>query len=166
MSRFTARRGRPKSTQPKVDLGTPELQMKRLAARGHQRPGWPAPDPAACENALGVLLWHGLLHADYAQAKRMHDAGVMFAGWWVVAHPGTFTQGTLGRLQPGGATAVDTAAAEANVKAAGAYLAKDRAQLDAVINTCVYQRISPRSMEKLRGGLCRLMAWRKGRGRA
>jgi hypothetical protein len=159
------RRGRPRLNRPLVDLGTPELRAKRKAALGAQRPGWPAPDESAAENALGVLLWQGFLHAQYDQAKRMHDAGVAFCGWWVLVYPKTFTQGTLGRLQPGGSTDVDVDTAEAMLKAAGAMLGKERGVLDAVVNTCVYQRINIRQMEKLRAGLCRLVEWRRAERR-
>ena len=162
-----AKRGRPKIKRPDVDLGTPELQMKRSAVLGCAPPraGWPAPDPAAAENALGVLLWQGFLHSEYLQAKRMHDAGVMFAGWWVLVHPKTFTQGTLGRFQPGGSSGVDTDDAEHNLKSASAFLAKDRVVLDVVIDACVYQRINLRQLEKLRAGLCRLVEWKRARNR-
>ncbi len=44
-------------------------------------------------------------------------------------------------------------------------VAKDRATLDAVINTCVYQRINLRQIEKLRSGLCRLVEWQKSRAK-
>ncbi len=154
-------RGRPRSNRPEVDLGTPELRMKRLAALGAPRPNWPAPDPNAAENVLGILLWQGFLHGTYEQSKRMHDAGVAFCGWWVLVHPKTYTQGTLGRFAAGGSTVVDAEAAEANLKSASAYIGKERAVLDAVINTCVYQRVNLRNTEKLRTGLCRLVEWRK-----
>ena len=157
------KRGRPKKNRPEVDLGTPELRLKRLQALGTPRQNWPVPDLAAAESALGVLLWQGFLHEDYQQAKRMHDAGVTFCGWWVLTYPKTFTQGTLGRFQPGGSAEVDRETAEANLKSASAFLAKERAVLDAVINTAVYQRINVRHMEKLRAGLCRLMEWRRQR---
>ncbi len=164
MSSITRKRGRPKTKTPGLDLGTPELRKKRLAAVGAPRPNWPPPDPAAAENTLGRLLWHGYLHGDYEQAKRMHDAGVAFCGWWVLVYPKTFALGTLGRFAAGGSTVVDVEAAEANLKAACAYIGKERAVLDAVINACVYQRVNLRHMEKLRAGLCRLIEWRE-RGR-
>jgi hypothetical protein len=159
-----AKRGRPRKTRPDVDLGTPELQMKRLAAlqsEGPRRPNWPKIDTNAAESALGVLLWQGFLHDEYTKAKRMHDAGITFAGWWVLVHPKTFMQGTLGRFQPGGSSNADHEEAEANLKAASSFLARDRAVLDAVVNTAVYQRINLRQMEKLRTGLCRLMEWKR-----
>jgi len=155
------KRGRPKIKRPDIDLGTPELRLKRLRALGAPRPNWPTPDANAAESALGTLLWQGFLHSEYEQAKRMHDAGVMFCGWWVLVYPKTFTQGTLGRFQPGGSTTVDVETAEANLKSASAFIGKERAVLDAVINTCVYQRFNPHGIEKLRTGLCRLMEWKK-----
>jgi len=159
------KRGRPRTKNPGVDLGTPELQAKRRATLGAAsaatRAGWPSPDLAAAENLLGVLLWQGFLHARYDQAKRMHDAGVMFAGWWVLVHPKTFAQGTLGRFLPGGSSVVDLEDAEANLRDASAYIGKDRQVLDAVINACVYQRADFRRMEKLRTGLCMLMEWKR-----
>jgi len=161
MMRYASKRGRPKTQRPKVDVGTPELQLKRQTALGPARPNWPTPDVAAAESALGVLMWQGFLHSEYPQAKRMHDAGVTFCGWWVLVHPKTFTQGTLGRFQPGGSTIVDTETAEANLKAACTFLARDRAALDAVINTCVYQRINIKQIDRLRTGLCNLLAWLK-----
>lgn len=156
-----AKRGRPKIDRPQVDLGTPELQRRRAALLGAPRLNWPAPDSSAVENALGVLLWQGVLHEDYNQAKKMHDAGVMFAGWWVLVYPKTFTQGTLGRLQPGGSTEVDVEEAVVNLRSAQAYLAKERRVLDAVINAAVFQRINLREMQKLRTGLCRLVEWKR-----
>jgi hypothetical protein len=115
---------------------------------------------------LGVLLWQGFLHDEYVKAKRMHDAGVTFAGWWVLVHPKTFMQGTLGRFQPGGSSDADLELAEKNLKATSALLARDRAVLDAVINAAVYQRINLRQMEKLRAGLCRLVEWKRAQSRA
>ena len=158
-----AQRGRPRINRPQVDLGTPELRAKREARLARPRPNWPAPDPNATENALGLLLWQGFLHSDYNIAKRMHDAGVSFCGWWLLVHPTTFIKGSLAHISPGTLSEIDTAAAEASLKSAGAFLAKDRAVLDAVINTCVYQRINLRQLEKLRAGLCRLVEWRKSR---
>jgi hypothetical protein len=90
----------------------------------------------------------------------------MFAGWWVLVYPKTFTQGTLGRLQPGGTTEVDVEQAKGNLRSAQAYLGKERQVLDAVINTAVFQRINLREMQKLRTGLCRLVEWKREQGRA
>lgn len=163
MKKRNSRRGRPRLERSRVDLGTPELRAKRLVRLGTPPAHWPAPDPNAAESALGVLLWQGFLHSNYDIAKRMHDVGVMFCGWWVLVHPTTFVKGSLAHIAPGMTTEIDTAAAEARLKSAGLFLAKDRAALDAVINTCVYQRINLRQIEKLRSGLCRLVEWQKSR---
>lgn len=160
------RRGFPKREKAAADLGTPETRLKRLMALGSQRPNWPAPNPADASTALGILLWQGFLHGEYEQAKRMHDAGVTFASWWVAVHPKTFVQGTLGQFQPGGNVAVDSDEAETNLKAASSFIGKDRQVLDAVINTAVYQRCDLRRMEKLRTGLCRLIEWQREQRRA
>ena len=139
------------------DHGTPELRARRLAALGPRRKGWPEPDPAAAESALGVLLWQGYLHPDWETAKRMHDAGVQFAGWWLLVHPNTL-QGTLGRFVAGGSAEVDTDTAERNLRASERLMARERQVLDAVINAAVYQRVSVRRLDKLRIGLQWLVA--------
>lgn len=155
------RRGFAKRDKPAIDLGTDELRARRLKALGAQRPGWPQPDLSSSESALGILLWQGFLHGTYDQARKMHNAGVQFASWWVLVHPKTFTQGTLGRFVAGSSTEVDAGVAENHLRASSAFLSKDRAILDAVINAAVYQRINLRQMEKLRTGLCRLIEyWR------
>lgn len=156
--------GRPKENRPRFDLGTPELQLKRLAALGPQRAGWPQPDLAYAESPLGAHLWQGHLHADYERAKRLYDAGIMFAGWWVLVHPKTHAQGTLGQFQPKGSTAeIDTREAESNLTSASLFLKHERAVYDAVVNVCVYQRLNydPTAMAKLRTGLCRLVEWQR-----
>lgn len=160
------KRGRPRIHRPQVDLGTPELRAKRLALTGPPRAGWPKPDVNAGESVLGTLLWQGFLHGDYSHAKRMYDAGVMFAGWWVLVYPTTFTLSALGRLQPCSTVPVDREAAEADLKSACAFLGKERVVLDAVVNVCVYQRMNLRQLEKLRTGLCRLIEWHKQKRRA
>jgi hypothetical protein len=146
-----------------VDLGTPEAIRKRLERLGAPLPGWPLPDTTAAESLLGVLLWRGALGADYDDARRLHSAGVSFCGWWVRAHPKTFTQGTLGRLQAGSLTEVDAEGAEAALGAVKALL--PRVHYDAVVNAAVYQRI-PRWVEDLRAGLRAVDAWQMGARRA
>lgn len=160
MPRKYVRRGFKAEDRPKYDLGTPELRLKRLAALGAQRQGWPAPDPKDAESSLGVLLWQGRLAPTYERAKRMHDAGVSFAGWWTLVHPKSHAQGTLGQFQPKGRyEAVETELAEACLAAASAYLKKEPRVLHAVIDVCVYQSLKNRRTDKLRTGLCRLLEW-------
>ena len=156
--------GRRKEVRPKYDLGTPELIRKRLMALGPRREGWPDPDAAAAESALGVLLWQGQLHDRYDQAKRLHDAGVSFAGWWTLVHPKSHAQGTLGQFQPKGSTEeVDTGEAEAMLRSASEALkAIGPRVLHAVINVAVYQAMENRARDKLRAGLNRLADWLRG----
>ena len=160
------RGGRRKSEKPRVDYGTPEAIRRRVEAIGARRVGWPQPDLTNASTALGVLLWQGYLHERYDQAKRMHDAGVMFCGWWLLVYPKTFEHGTLAQLQPGMAGNVDTAEAEAHLTSTRAVLGKERAVLDEVINTCVYSRMNYRRLDKLRTGLCRLVEWQNAQRRA
>lgn len=167
MPRKYVRRGYKAEDRPKYDLGTPELRLKRLAALGPQRQGWPAPDLAYAESPLGCLLWQGYLHPEYDQAKRMYDAGVMFAGWWTLVHPKSHAQGTLGQFQPKtSGEDIDTTAAEHNLRDASEFLKKERAVYDAVVNTCVYQRLNHDKLAKLRTGLCRLMEWQRAQREA
>lgn len=156
--------GRPREGRPAIDLGTPESRLKRIAALGPQRQGWPQPDLAYAESPLGAHLWQGHLHPEYDRSKRMYDAGIMFAGWWVLVHPKIFAQGTLGQFQPKGSTEeIDTQEAEANLASASLFLKKERAVYDAVVNVCIYQRLNydPTAMAKLRAGLCRLIEWQR-----
>lgn len=158
------RRGFPKREKPKFDLGTPELIAKRLRALGSRREGWPEPNAADAESALGVLMWQGQLHDRYNQAKRLHDAGVTFAGWWTLVHPKSHAQGTLGQFMPKGATEeVDTGEAEALLRAASEELKKvGQRVLHAVINVAVYQNMENRGRDKLKAGLNKLADWLKG----
>lgn len=146
------KRGRPRQERTGRDHGTPELARKRLEALGERREGWPEPDLTDAPSALGVLLWQGYLHPDYATAKRMHDAGVRFAGWWMVVHPNTL-QGTLGRFVAGKGAEVDTEGAERNLRASRALLGRERQVLDTVIDVTVFQRVDARHLDKLRQGL-------------
>lgn len=158
------RRGFPKRERPHFDLGTPELIARRAAALGPQREGWPMPDQSAAESALGILMWQGQLDAKYERAKRLHDAGVTFAGWWVLVHPKTHAQGTLGQFQPKGSTEeIDTGEAEACLRAASEHLKKLGPRvLHYVIDTAVYQSMENRGRDKLRSGLGALIQWLRG----
>lgn len=147
-----------------ADFGTPELIKKRLAALGPPRPNWPEPDMTSAESALGVLLWQGYLHPDYETGRRMYEAGVTFAGNWILVYPKTSPQGTLGRLQAGSvAVGVDVDRAKVALRASEAVMARERQVLDAVINCCVYQRVNMRTLDKLRLGLQWLVAAERGR---
>lgn len=156
------RRGFQKREKTPNDTGTPELIKRRIAALGLQRKDWPMPDLTDAVSALGVLMWQGHLHNNYEQAKRMHDAGVAFAGWWTLVHPKTHAQGTLGQFQPKASShAIETAEAEEMLAAASVILRKEPRILHAVINVAVYQNADHRKLDKLRDGLYRLMQWRR-----
>ncbi len=160
------RRGRPRLDRPKFDTGTPELRAKREFAVGPKRPGWPEPNVADAEHALGVLLWRGELAPTYELSKRMYDAGIMFAGWWLLCNPKSHPGNTLRGLMPGGGTDPDIEEARRSLTEASRFISKERAVLDAVINVCVYNRVLPRKMGHLRAGLCRLIEWRDNQRRA
>lgn len=155
--------GRRKAQPSGTDYGTPEIQMRRILAVGVQRPQWPKPDLTDAVWPLGRYLWQGYLHGEFDMAKRMYEAGKLFASWWTVVYPKCHAQGTLGHLQPGGgATDFEPAEAEACLAAASAYLKKEARVLHTVIDVCVYQNPNHRHLDKLRTGLCRLMEWTRG----
>lgn len=162
-----ARRGRPRTDRPRLDHGTPELRAKRLFAIGPERPGWPKPNPEDGESALGVLLWRGSLAPTYEMSKRMYDAGVAFAGKWILVYPKSFPGNTLRGLQPGSTSAADVDEARRVLTEMSKELNKyGRGVFDAVVNCCVYNSIQPRKFEKLRTGLCRLIEWNNSARRA
>ena len=162
MTKKHTRRGYEKKDRPKFDMGTPELVKKRLMALGPRRLGWPEPNPSDAESALGVLFWQGALGLDYDRAKRLHDAGVAFAGWWTLVHPKSHTQGTLGQFAPKTSSGeVDTAEAEANLRSASVCLKRERHVYDAVVNTCVYQQLNYGTVAKLKTGLGWLFEWQR-----
>lgn len=158
--RFGNRGCKPKD-RPVFDMGTPELRAKRLTALGPQRKDWPSPGRTDGSDLLSALMWQGYLHPEYDQAKRMHDAGVTFAGWWVLVNPKCHPTGTLGSLMPGGGAEVDAAEAEVYLKNATTMLKRERAVYDAVVNFVVYGRFNPSCVDKLRSGLCQIMAMPK-----
>ena len=149
--------------RPAIDLGTPELRAKRIAAAGIRPAGWPTPDLAYTTTPLGQLLIHGALARSWEASKRLYDAGMAFAGWWVLVHPKSFPTGTLGALQPGIGTDVDTEEAQRLLRAAEQLLGRKRQTLDAVINTCVYQRYNPLTVRHLLRGLEALVEWNRNR---
>lgn len=163
---YKARKGRPRISRPAIDRGTPELQAKRQFAIGPKRPGWPEPNVSDAEHALGVLLWRGTLAPTFELSKRMYDAGIQFASWWKLVYPKCTPTGTLGALQPGSSSDPDVEEARRLLTEASQFLKKERAILDAVINTVVYDRIQPKKYASLRTGLCRLIEWQKKQRRA
>jgi hypothetical protein len=62
----SGRRGRPRSEQPAIDQGTPELRARRAALAG-------GGDPALTESPLGLMLARGLV------TPQQHEAGCYYA---------------------------------------------------------------------------------------
>lgn len=73
----SGRRGRPKSDQPKIDQGTPELRAHRAALAAGS-------DPALSESPLGLMLARGLV------TPQQHEAGCYYAFLY---------RGAIGRTQ-------------------------------------------------------------------
>lgn len=158
-------RGRPRQDRPKFDTGTPELRARREFIVGPRRENWPEPNVADGEHALGFLLWRGALAPTYEMSKRMYDAGIMFAGWWLLCNPKTHPGNALRGLMPGGVSDPDIEHARKCLTEASQHISKNPAVLDTVIEVCVYSRIPARSVAYLRTGLCRLMEWREDQRR-
>lgn len=162
------KRGPKAQQRDRIDLGTPELRAKREAAIGPRRDKWPEPSISEGSYLLGALLWRGHLDAKYDQARKMHDAGIQFAGWWVLTHPKSFGTGTLSQFVPGQTSELTDAEAERiryeaehNLANASMDLKKERAVYDAIVNVCIYQRFQPANLDKLRVGLHRLIERQK-----
>lgn len=91
----------------------------------------------------------------------MHDAGVEFAGWWMLVHPKCNAQGTLGRLQPGSSgEEIDPERAEENLRGAKLVLGT---HWSAVVDVCVYRKVSLTTIQDLRRGLAALIRWQRGK---
>jgi hypothetical protein len=153
-----------KNKQPKdhIDHGTPELRAKRMLLVG-------GGDPAFAEHPMGILHQRGYLSNDHEQSYRMYSAGMEFGILWGRVFKPPFAQSMLAQFQPGD-TGVsyeddDHAKAEARFRSASAFL-KERAVYDALVNAVVYRRVNPRTLDKLRTALCRLIQFNKGHARA
>lgn len=129
------RRGRPKQ-EPRAarDLGTHELQSKRLALAGLGRDGLPN-NPALAEYPLGILLARRLISQD------QHNAGLRYAALYAKA---IGRSADLGIDHGLGAALDDTASAriEAQYRACkNRLLAAGRRVADAADNCTVYRRL-------------------------
>jgi hypothetical protein len=156
-----AKRGRPKSNRPDVDLGTPELIAKRARlTRGA--------DPAYAEHPLGILYVRGYLSDDHEQSRRMYAAGMDFGLLWGRVFKPPFAQSLMAQFVPGAeGGAWDESAladAEARLKRIVLFL-KERQVYDALVNAVVYRRTNPRTLDKLRTALCRLIDFAKAGAR-
>lgn len=79
-----AKRGRPKSTRPLIDTGTPELVAKRAFLVG-------AADPAYAEHPLGILFVRG------TSRTIMNSRGVCMSPGWSSACYGGASSNRLSR---------------------------------------------------------------------
>jgi hypothetical protein len=84
------KRGRPKTSRPDIDHGTPELAAKRALLGG-------GADPAYAEHPLGILYVRGYLSDDHEQSRRMYAAGMEFGILWGRVFKPPFAQSLMGR---------------------------------------------------------------------
>lgn len=152
-----AQRGRPKTNRPDVDFGTPELIAKRAFLTA-------GADPSYAEHPLGILYVRGYLSDDHEQSRRMYAAGMEFGILWGRVFKPPFAQSLMAQFIPSGEGGVwdddTTAESEARLKRVVTFL-KERAVYDALVNAVIYRRTNPRTLDKLRTALCRLIDYNK-----
>lgn len=152
-----AKRGRPKIIRPHIDCGTPELVAKRALLTG-------GADPSYAEHPLGILYVRGYLSDDHEQSRRMYAAGMAFGLLWGRVFKPPFAQSLMAQFVPSGDGGIwDESAladAEGRLKRVVAFL-KERAVYDALVNAVIYRRTNPRTLDKLRTALCRLIDYEK-----
>ncbi|MGE3476953.1 MAG: hypothetical protein AB7H70_14220 [Rhodospirillaceae bacterium] len=152
-----AKRGRPKFNRPDIDCGTPELIAKRAFLTG-------GADPSYAEHPLGILYVRGYLSDDHEQSRRMYVAGMEFGFLWGRVFKPPFAQSLMSQFVPSGEGGAwdeaATADAEARLKRVVSVL-KERAVYDALVNAVIYRRTNPRTLDKLRTALCRLIDYNK-----
>lgn len=156
-----ANRGRPKKNRPDIDYGTPELVAKRAHLAG-------GADPAYAEHPLGILFVRGYLADTHEQSRRMYAAGMEFGLLWGRVFKPPFAQSLMAQFVPGGEGGIwdesTVAESEARLKRIVTFL-KERAVYDALVNAVVYRRTNPRTLDKLRTALCRLVDYGKTNAR-
>lgn len=156
-----AKRGRPKKLNPGIDYGTPEL----IAKRAHLAGGG---DPAYAENPLGILYVQGYLSNDHEQSRRMYAAGMEFGLLWGRVFKPPFAQSLMSQFVPSGEGGIwdesTEAESEARLRKVVTFL-KERQIYDALINVVIYRRLNPRTLDKLRTALCRLIQFDKAHAR-
>lgn len=141
------------------DLGTPELQAKRLLSVVNPFTG-KAGNPDMSTSALGRLCEQGYLHPDYSQARKMYDAGQTFLGLWRAVFPQKIGS-TLGQFTPSGSQDLDPEIAAHDLKSLTAFLGA-RGLVDPIVSCAVYDRfLTGHKLEKLRTALGRVMEWQK-----
>jgi len=141
-----------------VDLGTPELIAKRARICA-------GADPTYAEHPLGILYVRGFLSDDHEQSRRMYAAGMEFGLLWGRVFKPPFAQSLMAAFIPGGGEGgiwdeTALADAEERLKKLVGFL-KERQVYDALVNAVVYRRTNPRTLDKLRTALCRLIEFDK-----
>jgi hypothetical protein len=156
-----AKRGRPKANRPHVDCGTPELIAKRAFLTG-------GADPSYAEHPLGILYVRGYLSGDHEQSRRMYTAGMEFGLLWGRVFKPPFAQSLMSQFVPGGDGGLwdesAVAESEARLRRIVVFL-KERQVYDALVNAVIYRRTNPRTLDKLRTALCRLIDYNKAAAR-
>lgn len=156
-----SKRGRPKSNRPAIDTGTPELVAKRAFLVG-------GADPAYAEHPLGILFVRGYLSDNHEQSRRMYVAGMEFGFLWGRVFKPPFAQSLMAQIVPGSGGGIwDDAAladAQARLKRIVVFL-KERQVYDALVNAVIYRRTNPKTLDKLRTALCRLIDYAKQNAR-
>jgi hypothetical protein len=157
-----AKRGRPKISKPNVDCGTPELIAKRAFMAG-------GGDPSFTEHPLGILYVRGYLSDDHEQSRRMYAAGMEFGLLWGRVFKPPFAQSLMSQFVPSGEGGnwdeQTVAESEARLRRIVTFL-KERQVYDALVNAVIYRRVNPRTFDKLRTALCRLIDYEKTYARA
>ncbi len=155
------KRGRPRRPRPDIDYGTPELRAKRLGLVGNA-------DPTFAEHPLGILYVRGYLSDEHDQSRAMYLAGMEFGILWGKVFKPPFAQSLMAQYLPGGDgnqwDETTAAQAEARLRQVVSHL-KERQVYDALVNVVVYRRTNPRTFDKLRTALCRLVQLAKAERR-
>lgn len=162
----TSRRGRPKIDRPKIDLGTPELQAKRLAASPH--------DATLSTTPLDVIKARGII------SDEAHTAATYFAALRKIvfgkAHPGAIDLTAISGIAdlPDEKRSAETERLYRD--ACSAMKHYSRAAFDAVENLVIHERWpawltartkaqQPRDHARFTLGIAALLGWYKGHHR-
>ena len=143
------------------DLGTPELQAKRLASVVNIYTG-KAGNPEMAQSTLGRYCERGILDAKPEVARRMYDAGQTVLAIWRAVFPSQIGS-TLGQFAPSGTPSLDSSQADFDRKSIVEYFGPTRTMtLTAVIDCCFHDKEQQGGkLKKLRRGLQMVIDWQK-----